>query len=338
MKRIQNPPNPFSSENLDYLEEMIPPARLEVFEDATRTILARNESPDLGFRWSLNPYRGCAHACAYCYARPSHEYLGFGAGTDFETKIVVKRNAPNLLRETFLKPSWKGELIIFSGDTDCYQPLEASYGLTRGCLRVCLEFGNPVGIITKSFLIVRDLDLLKQLDQRTHLGVTVSIPFADDPTGRQIEPHAASISKRFEVVQKLAGVGIRVSVNVAPLIPGLNDSDIPQILKRAKEGGATGAGLTLVRLPGNVKQVFASRLKAEFPLAYQKILGRIRETRGGKLYDSEFGARRTGKGPYWENLRKMFEVSCEKFGLNGDEAQKRRPPFKRPSLQKEFAF
>ena len=338
MRQIQNPPNPFVSEDRCYLEGMEPPPRLEVFEDATRAILAKNESPDLGFRWSLNPYRGCAHACAYCYARPSHEYLGFGAGTDFETKIVVKKRAPELLRETFVKPSWKGELIVFSGDTDCYQPLEASYQLTRRCLEVCLEFGNPVSVITKSFLICRDLELLKALDERTRLHVVVSIPFKEDKAARRVEPHAASVEKRFEVIQKLSALGIEVSVNVAPVIPGLNDADIPKILTRARECGAEGAGFTLLRLPGNVKEVFASRMKAAFPLAYKKIMARIVEAGAGKLYRAEFGRRFKGVGTYWENIEKVFNLYCEKLGLNQDRAPKTRPPFKRPTLQKELAL
>src|SRR3989338_756487 len=259
MKPIKNPTNPFASQNCQYFEGMIPPAKLEVYEDSTHHILARNDSPDLPFRWSLNPYRGCAHACAYCYARPSHEYLGFGAGTDFDTKILVKKNAAALLREAFLKKTWKGERIVFSGDTDCYQPLEASYGLTRACLETCLQFGNSFSIITKSFLIVRDLQLLKKLHERTHGDVTLSIPFLDDKTARLVEPMASAASKRFEAIKILAGAGISVGVNIAPLIPGLNDSDIPGILKKAKACGASWAGHTLLRLPGNVKEVFASR-------------------------------------------------------------------------------
>jgi len=276
LKKIENPPNPFDSLDCQYLEGMSPPAKLEVYYDATRTILAENKSPDLGFRWSLNPYRGCAHACAYCYARPSHEYLGFGAGTDFETKIVIKKRAPQLLRQTFMKRTWKGELIVFSGDTDCYQPLEAHYRLTQGCLGVCLEFGNPITIITKSFLIIRDLELLKRLDERTHLTVVISIPFKDDQTARLVEPHAASISRRFEAVNILAEAGMDVGVNIAPVIPGLNDNDIPTILTQAKRSGAKSAHLTLLRLPGNVKPVFTARLKALFPLAAEKILTQLK--------------------------------------------------------------
>lgn len=338
MKPITNPPNPFASQNCQYFEGMIPPAKLEVYEDATRNILARNDSPDLPFRWSLNPYRGCAHACAYCYARPSHGYLDFGAGTDFETKIVIKPHAPELLRETFMKRSWKGELIIFSGDTDCYQPLEAHYELTRRCLAVCLEFGNPIGIITKSSLIRRDLELLKALHERTNLWITMSIPFFDDKTARLIEPFAASISARFETLRLLSEAGLDTGVNIAPVIPGLNDSDIPKILKHAKLCGAKSAGLTLLRLPGNVKEVFASRIKALFPLAYEKILGRIRETRSGKLYNSQFGKRHSGEGEYWNNIEHIFDVYCEKLGLNLRQPKKIREPFRHPTAQKELVF
>jgi DNA repair photolyase len=336
MKPVLNPPNPFESYDCQYLQGMEPPAKLEVYEDATRTILSENKSPDLGFRWSLNPYRGCAHACAYCYARPTHEYLGFGAGTDFETKILVKKNAPQLLRETFMKRSWKGEMIVFSGDTDCYQPLEAHYRLTRGCLEACLEFGSPAGIITKSYLIVRDLELLKELHARTNLWVVMSIPFADDKTGRMIEPGAAAVSKRFEAMEKLASAGIRVTVNIAPVIPAVNDDDIPRILTKAKACGAEGAGLVLLRLPGHVKEVFAARMKQLFPMRYAKIEGRMRQMREGKIYDSRFGKRFKGTGDYWDNLEKLFDLTCERLGLNQERRREPRPPFKRPSAQQEF--
>jgi len=338
MKKIENPPNPFEAHFIEYFGGITPPAKLEIYEDTTRTILSRNDSPDLGFRWSVNPYRGCFHACAYCYARPSHEYLGFGAGSDFETKIVVKPKAPELLREAFLKPSWKGDLIVFSGDTDCYQPLEASYELTRKCLEVSLEFGNPVGIVTKSFLICRDLELLKRLHERTYLSISLSIPFFDEKAARLVEPNAASISKRFEAVRLLAEAGVPVGILVAPVIPGLNDSDIPQILKKARECGAKWASPVLLRLPGSVKQVFISRIQKHFPLQVEKILHRIREVREGKLSNPNFGERHKGIGPYWESIEQLFEVWSEKLGLNRDEPRPSRPPFKRPSPQKEFAL
>lgn len=338
MKPVQNPPNPFTSADYHFFEETVPPAKLEIYEDQTRTILAHNDSPDLGFRWSINPYRGCTHACAYCYARPSHEYLGFGSGTDFETKILIKKRAPSLLREAFMKKNWKGELIVFSGDTDCYQPLEASYRLTRGLLETCLEFGNPAGIITKSFLITRDIDLLRALHERAELWVSVSIPFWDEKTARIVEPGAASVQKRFEAVKLLSDAGISVDVLLAPIIPGLNDSDIPQILKEARKAGAKWASPVLLRLPGNVKEVFLTRIRNHFPLASEKIIGRIRQVRGGALYQSEFGKRFSGEGEYWENLMRMFQVQRDKLRFPGHGDAPVRPAFKRPTPQAEFIF
>ena len=237
MRTVMNPPNPFESRHRDLLEPA-PHVKLQIFEDATRDILSRNESPDLPFRWSLNPYRGCFHACAYCYARPTHEYWGFGAGTDFESKIIVKREAATLLRRTFEKPSWKGELILFSGNTDCYQPLEASLELTRACLEVCAEYRNPVGIITKGVLVLRDLELLRRLHQEASVRVYFSIPFSDDEVARKVEPHAPSSRKRFEAMATLANAGIPTGISLSPIIPGLNDEDMPDLLARAKQAGA----------------------------------------------------------------------------------------------------
>src|SRR4051812_38595062 len=197
---VANPPNPWASTHVEWLEEP-PAATLQIFEEEARSVLSENESPDIPFRFSLNPYRGCLHACAYCYARPSHQYWGFGAGTDFDRKIVVKKNAPEVLRRELLRPSWTGGTLVFSGNTDCYQPVEASYELTRRCLEVCLEFQNPVGIITKSLLIRRDVELLGELARRARAHVTVSIAFADDETSRKIEPYAGRPSKRFEVIR-----------------------------------------------------------------------------------------------------------------------------------------
>lgn len=345
MKAIENPPNPFASHDCEYLDGMVPPAKLEIYEDATRTILSKNDSPDLAFRWSINPYRGCAHACVYCYARPSHEYLGFGAGSDFDTKILVKKNSPELLRQAFMKPSWKGEMIMFSGDTDAYQPLEASFQITRRLLEVCLEFGNPVGMITKSSLILRDLELLKKLHARTRLWAVISIPFIEEKTARLIEPHAASIERRFEMLRILSEAGIHTGVNIAPVIPGLNDSDIAKILKRARECGAQSAGFVMLRLPGSVKEVFSAGIRKLFPLAHEKVMRRIREARGGKLYDSRFGERFRGTGVYWENVEKLFESCSTRLGFNQKIGIPEREPFKRPenpaanrSPQKDFLF
>ena len=301
-------------------------APLEVFEDHTRNILSRNDSPDIGFDWSVNPYRGCFHACAYCYARPSHEYLSFGAGTDFERKIVVKKHAPELLRDAFDAPKWRGELVIFSGVTDCYQPLEASYRLTRGCLEVCAEYRNPIGIITKAPLIERDVDVLQELARVAHLSVMISVPFWDEAKARAIEPFVTTPVRRIRTIERLARAGLRVGVMVAPIIPGLNDEDLGEVLRAARDAGATHAGSVLLRLPGPVKDVFETRLRASLPLRADRVLHRIRETRGGKMNDARFGVRGKGEGPYAEAIASLFEQTAQRLGLETN-----RPPNDEPS-------
>jgi DNA repair photolyase len=288
---------------------------LEVYEDQTRGILAHNDSPDVGFSWSVNPYRGCFHACAYCYARPSHEYLSFGAGTDFERKIVVKTQAPELLRDAFDAAKWRGEPVVFSGVTDCYQPLEASYKLTRKCLEVCAEYRNPAGIITKAALIERDVDVLQELSRVARLGISISVPFWDEAKARAIEPFVTTPARRVRTIERLARAGLRVGVMVAPVIPGLNDEDIGDVLRAARDAGASWAGSVLLRLPGPVKEVFEERLRASLPLRADRVLRRIRETRGGKLYDARFGVRGKGEGAYAEAIRSLFEQSAKALGL-----------------------
>ncbi|HMJ11097.1 MAG TPA: PA0069 family radical SAM protein [Polyangiaceae bacterium] len=327
---LENPPNPWSSTLVDYLGDP-PGVELQVYEDQSRSILAHNDSPDVGFRWSLNPYRGCFHGCAYCYARPSHHYLGFGSGTDFERRIVVKPRAPELLREAFERPAWQGELIVVSGNTDCYQPLEASYQLTRSCLEVCVEYRNPIHIITKAPLIERDIELLAELHRVARVGVSVSIPFHDEKTARAIEPYVTPPARRMRTVERLAAAGIPVCVNVAPVIPGLNDRDIPAILERAVQAGASSAVMILVRLPGTVKDVFAARLAEKLPLSSEKILRRTREMRGGKLNDPRFGARMRGEGQYVESIRALFAATARRLGLNAQMRETdRSSTFRRP--------
>src|SRR6267143_1185077 len=492
---LSNPPNPWLSTEVDYLDE-IPPAELEVYEDHTREILSHNDRPDVGFSWSVNPYRGCFHACAYCvagetpilmgdgttrsladiragdvvygtvlrgkyrryartpvlahwqtlkkafrvtledgtalvasgdhrfltergwkyatgrttgasrrphltagnsllatgapcivrkrdiegralknaaslrvmgveplgvelpmydittgtgdfiangvvshncYARPTHEYLGFGAGTDFDRKITVKPEAPRLLREAFERPSWKGELIVFSGVTDCYQPLEASYRLTRGCLEVCAEYRNPAGIITKSPLIERDLDVLQALAKVADVGVTVSIPLWDREHAHAVEPHVASPERRMQIIERLAAAGLDVRVNVAPMIPGLGDEDIARILEAAAAAGARRAGFVFLRLPGSVAPVFEQRLREKLPLRAERVLARVREARGGKLYDSRWAVRGRGEGRYAEAARALFESTARRAGLatgcmGGDDSTTFRRP-DRPGRQ-----
>ena len=490
--QAKNPPNRFSSQVIEYdgaLGSQAPWLELEVYEDQTKNIIAENDSPDVGFRWSVNPYRGCGHACAYCmsgdtrismvdgstraladlregdtvygtvskgtireyveaaviahwsvvkpahrvtladgteliasgdhrlltvrgykyvanseqgehltpndrllgvgafavnrvragkplnddsalhviaiepmgvdlpmydittstsdfiangivshncYARPTHEYLGFGTGVDFERRIVVKPRAPELLREAFEKKSWQGELIVFSGNTDCYQPLEASWELTRGCLAVCAEYKNPVHIITKSPLIERDVELLMKLRDHATVGVSISVPFWDEKNARAIEPYVATPKRRMKTVRKLADAGIPVSVNVAPIIPGLSDRDIGPILEAAAAAGARSAAMILLRLPGSVKQVFEERLREQLPLAADRVLARTREVRGGKLNDPRFGARMSGEGEYASAIHQLFEQTARRLGLLPRSAShwEHRSTFERPPPKK----
>jgi len=335
---VANPTNPWSTTEVEYLGEP-PTVRLQVFEDHTKEILSTNDSPDVGFRYSVNPYRGCQHACAYCYARPTHEYLSFGSGTDFDRKIVVKPNAPALLRKAFAKRSWQGELIVFSGNTDCYQPLEASYRLTRGCLEVCLEHRNPVAIITKAPLIERDIDLLVALKERASVGICVSVPFWNEANARAIEPYVATPKRRMTTVKRLADAGLRVTVNVAPIIPGLNDEDMGAVLEAAKEAGAASASMIIVRLPGSVKEVFEERVRTALPLRADRILARTREVRAGKLNDPRFGTRKTGEGQYAESIAQLFEKTARRLGLvrsDGATPAEVATTFRRPGEQQQL--
>lgn len=315
MKPISNPQNPFVPEARELLEPA-GPIQPEVYEETVQTILSQNNSPDLPFRWSVNPYRGCFHACAYCYARPSHEYWGFGSGTDFESKLVVKVNAPAKLQETLLKRSWKGELIVFSGNTDPYQPLEATYQLTRTCLKICADFHNPVGLISKSALIARDIDVFQELRDKAWIRVFLSIPFASDDIARKVEPQAPSISKRFETLEKLAKAGISTAVSIAPVIPGLNEHDIPQILSRARDAGAQHATYILLRLNDNVKSVFVERMTHHFPDRIQKILTRLKEMREGQVGERTFFKRHAGEGKTWDVIAQLFDTAYRKHGFH----------------------
>ncbi|HVP66149.1 MAG TPA: PA0069 family radical SAM protein [Anaeromyxobacteraceae bacterium] len=330
---MSNPPNPWLATSVDWIGEP-PAARPRIHVDATRQVLSRNDSPDIPFAWSLNPYRGCSHACAYCYARPTHEYLGFGAGTDFDTQIVAKLAAPELLREAFERRSWRGEVVAFAGATDPWQPIEASLRITRACLEVCRDYLNPVAVVTKSPLVERDIDLLASLAGAGAARASVSLPFLDATRARALEPWAAAPERRLKTIERLARGGVPVSVNVAPVIPGLNDEEIPAVLRAAREAGATGAGWLLLRLPGSVKAVFAERLRTALPDRVDRVLHRIRETRGGRLYDARFGLRQRGEGAYAEAIDSLFATAARKLGL------KRRPggesgasPFRRPGSQ-----
>lgn len=314
MRLVANPPNPFASQYVEYLDEP-PRARLEVYEEHAGEILSQNDSPDIPFRWSINPYRGCQHACAYCYARPTHEYLGYGAGSDFDSKIVAKVNAAALLERRLASKRWQRESIAFSGVTDCYQPLEAVYGLTRSCLEVCLRRRQPVGIVTKSYLVVRDVDLLAELASVARLRVFMSIAFAEDRVARTVDAGAPPTSRRFEALRKLAHAGVRVGVMVAPIIPGLNDRDIATILAGAAECGASAAGCMPLRLPGHVADVFLDRLRRDLPDHASRVEQQVRAMRDGRLHDPRFGHRMRGEGEYWHAVEQLFTTTARRFGL-----------------------
>lgn len=334
MQYVENPPNPWLTHSVEWLGEP-PETKLEIFEEtATRTIITKNNSPDVDFDYSINCYRGCIHGCTYCFSRPTHEYLGFGAGTDFDRKIVVKVHAPELLRRELMKPSWKGADLVFSFTSDPYLPLEAHYRLTRRCLEVCVDFHQPVGIITKSALIRQDIDVLKELARAASLSVFFTIPFTDREAAQAVEPFAPLPDARFHAMADLATAGIRVGIGIAPVIPGLT-TDIPELLKRAKAAGATEAFMSMLRLPGSVAAYFEQRLREKLPTKADRILNRIRDARGGKLNSSVFGERMRGQGEYWEASAKLFQIHCERLGFNQEKKKwaRTRNTFRRPSAQ-----
>jgi DNA repair photolyase len=472
-----NPPNRFRDVTITYDEgDGPPPATIMLLEDHSRSILSRNDSDDLDFRWSVNPYRGCLHACSYCaagdtevllangagcqiadlrvgdeivgtssdgtaygyvktrvldhwsthkpafrirlsdgeeliasadhrflsnrgwthvadvgretsfvgldlfadrettierrvvsvepvgaqrlfdittgtgdfiangvvshncYARPNHEYLDLGAGTDFDTKIVYKPRAPELLREAFDKPSWQGELVMFSGVTDCYQAIEKDLELTKQCLQVCLEYRNPVSIISKSALIERDVDLIAELAREAGAYLSVSLAWTDPELQRTIEPWAASPQRRIRVIETFAKAGVPVGIMVAPVIPGLNDNQIVKLLEAARDAGARYAGWTLLRLPGVVKEVFEDRLRVRLPLVADKVMHRVRETRDGKLYDSTYGVRGRGVGVYAETIKALFDTTARRLGFDQDDEPDPPNRFQRPNRSKQLSL
>jgi DNA repair photolyase len=301
-----------------------------LLEDATRSILAFNDSPDVGFDAGINPYRGCEHACAYCYARPTHEYLGYSAGLDFETRILVKRKAPELLRAALSSRSWQPRTIALSGSTDCYQPAERRLGLTRRCLEVLAEFRNPVAVITKSYLVSRDVDVLQELAGVGATAVVLSVTTLQADLQRLLEPRASTPARRLGAIRVLADAGVPVGVNVAPVIPGLTDHEIPAILEAAAAAGASFADMIVLRLPYGVKAIFEGWLRQHVPDRADKVLNRVRELRGGALNDARFGVRGRGEGPWADHLRSVFRVHRDRLGLDRSPelstASFRRPP------------
>ena len=288
----------------------------EYFVDASQSIVVENHSPDIPFRYSVNPYRGCAHGCAYCYARPGHEYLGMNAGIDFETKIMVKQNAPALFRAFLARDRWQADTVVFSGVTDCYQPAERQFRLTRGCLEVAAEARQPIGIVTKNALVTRDLDLLTELARYRAVHVFFSINSLDATLARELEPRTSTPAARLRALKELSEAGIPCGVMVAPVIPGLNDSEIPAILQAVADCGAVTAHMLLLRLPLTVRPVFLDWLRCHRPLQAERVESRIRACREGKLNDSEFGRRMRGTGVIAEQIRNTFEVFQKKYALN----------------------
>jgi DNA repair photolyase len=311
-------------------DEFRPNPKTTFLDDQSESVIVKNNSPDVGFGAGINPYRGCEHGCAYCYARPTHEYLGFSAGLEFETKIMVKRRAAELLRRELSRPKYQPQMLAMSGVTDCYQPAERHFRITRACLEVLAEFRNPVSIITKNFLVTRDIDVLKELAAWDAVHVSISITTLNADLAAKMEPRASRPAHRLRAVEMLAKAGVPVGVLVAPISPGLNDREIPAVLEAAKSAGASEAGYTMLRLPHGVKDVFAEWLKANFPEKLDRILGTVREVRGGKLNVSDFGARMRGQGPYAEQINQMFHVFRERLGFDAKSRELCTDHFRRP--------
>ena len=305
----------------------------QFFRDNTKTIIARNQSPDVGFETSINPYRGCEHGCIYCFARPTHEYLGFSAGLDFESRIMVKIEAPRLLEAELSSPKWKPQMLMMSGVTDCYQPVERKLRITRGCLEVIAKFRNPVGILTKNRLVTRDIDLLSELARHDAVVVNLSVTTLDVDLQRVMEPRTSVPAARLDAVAQLHAAGIPVGVMVAPVIPGINDHEIPAIVAACAKAGAQFAGHVLLRLPWAVAPLFERWLDEHFPERKAKVLERLRHARGGeRLYDSRWRKRQTGEGIFAEQIAAMFDVSCRRAGL-GERPKLSTAAFRRPNTQ-----
>jgi DNA repair photolyase len=287
----------------------------EYFRDASKSIISTNDSPDVPFSASFNPYRGCEHGCIYCYARPTHEFLGLSAGLDFETRIFVKEDAPELLRAALSAPSWEPKVLAMSGVTDCYQPIERTLRLTRRCLEVLAEFRNPVGVVTKNALVARDVDVLAGLASDRCANVALSVTTLDETLRRALEPRTSTADLRLDAVARLNAAGVPAGVMIAPVIPGLNDHEIPAILARAAQAGARFAGYTMLRLPYAVKDLFDDWLARHVPDRRAHVLSRINDVRGGKVNDARFGSRMTGEGPHAELIATLFKTARARAGI-----------------------
>ncbi|HEU4346050.1 MAG TPA: PA0069 family radical SAM protein [Candidatus Binatia bacterium] len=337
-----NPKNRFESieripEPADDNDEHSAP-HTQFFADRSKSIIAYNDSPDVGFDASVNAYRGCEHGCIYCYARPTHEYLGFSSGLDFESKIMVKEEAPELLRKELLSPKWKPQVLGMSGVTDCYQPAEKTRRLTRRCLEVLLEFRNPVVIVTKNYMVTRDIDVLCDLARYQCAGVTLSLTTLDPRLSSVMEPRASSPARRLAAIRALAQAGIPVGYLQAPMIPGLTDSEAPAIAQAAADAGATFAGYVALRLPFAVKSLFEQWLERHFPERKEKVLNRIRAIRGGKLNDPNFESRMRGEGVFAEQMAELFQLACKKAGIGKRWPELTTQHFRKPGISQLSLF
>lgn len=310
--------------------EELPPFRTEVFEEKPKTIITRNESPDISFDRSINPYRGCEHGCAYCYARPAHAYMGLSPGLDFESKLFAKPNAAELLRAELSHKAYEPRTIALGANTDAYQPVERERRITRAILEVLAAFNHPVGIVTKSALVTRDIDILAPMARKGLVKVALSITTLDPKLARAMEPRASTPTKRLAAIEQLAQAGIPVAVMAAPIIPAVNDSEIEAILKTAHTAGAREAGYVMLRLPHEVKDVFRDWLQATMPERARKVMALVQQASGGKDYDASFGKRQTGTGPYAWTIGRRFELACQRLGLNRGRLKLSTEHFRRP--------
>ncbi len=324
--------NHYALEHIEGIDEEPEDAesRTRIVYDTPKKVVNEVNSPDLPFGYSLNPYQGCEHGCSYCYARPTHQYYGYSAGLDFEQTIIAKKEAPQRLREHLMKKSWHPAGITLSGNTDCYQPLERKLGITRQLLEVFLEFRNPLSIITKNALILRDLDLLKELASMQLVHAVISVTTLDDDLRRKMEPRTATAKQRLRTIRTLTDAGVPCSVLLAPVIPALNSPEIPEILKQTADAGAITAGYTIVRLNPPVDEVFTEWIRREFPLKADKVLSQIAACHGGSLSDSRFGKRMRGEGPVADSIRQLFRINREKYFSGRIFPELRTDLFQRP--------
>jgi DNA repair photolyase len=336
-----NPPNRFEKLSYEPDPEQADAAqsapKTQYLRDTSKSIIAYNDSPDIPFDASINPYRGCEHGCIYCYARPTHEFLGFSAGLDFETRILVKEDAPELLYQELSSRKWKPQILVMSGVTDPYQPIESRLQITRRCLEVLADFRNPVGIVTKNHLVTRDIDVLKRLAEFNAVAVNVSVTTLDSKLAHIMEPRTSPPERRLKAIEELASAGIPVGVMAAPVVPGLTDHEITSIIAAAASAGAREAGYVVLRLPYAVAELFENWLSQHFPQRKKKVLDHIRDLRDGKLNDPEFSSRMRGHGAYADQIRSMFTLACKKAGIPTKRTSLstehfRRPPGDQPSL------